>query len=101
MTAKKREVLWTGVSNRDMVLSMPDQPDINKRVLSVRISREFYRRLQLEAKRRRMGFNEYVRHIIYEATENVELKVEDYEIIERERRRHVERTSAKRRLPKS
>lgn len=74
---------------------MADQPDINKRVLSVRISREFYKRLQVEAKRRGMGFNEYVRHLIYEATEHVGLTKEDYEAIERERERDVERARTK------
>jgi len=81
---------------------MPDQPDIiNKRVLSVRISREFYRRLQKAAAEKNMKFNEYIRFVIYEATENISLDEEDYEEIERERIADVKREAAKRRVPKN
>lgn len=69
---------------------MADQPDIvTKRVLSVRISREFYRRLQKEAEKRLMKFNEFVRYIVYEATENVELTKDDYKVIDSERKRDL------------
>ena len=79
---------------------MPDQPDPNKRVLSVRIAREFYRRLQIEAQRRQMGFNEYVRFLIYKETENISLTKEDYDVIERERVASVKRARTGGRSPK-
>lgn len=77
---------------------MPDQPDINKRVLSVRILRETYRKLQKEAADRKMKFNEYLRHVINEATYHVDLSEEDYAIITRERNQDAERTRAKGRV---
>jgi predicted DNA-binding ribbon-helix-helix protein len=82
---------------------MSNSPDPNKRVLSVRISREFYRRLQKEARERKMGFNEFIRHLIYEATEHVTLTKQDYEIIEQERQRHVniKRSNSSGRVPKN
>ena len=57
---------------------MSNQPDITKRVLSLRVSREFYRRLQKGAILRGMGFNEYVRFLIYEATEHIQLSPADH-----------------------
>jgi hypothetical protein len=81
---------------------MSDMPDIvNKRVLSVRVHRETYRKLQCEAKERKMGFNEYIRHIINEATLHVDLTPEDYAIITKEREQDIERARAKGRFPKS
>jgi hypothetical protein len=77
---------------------MSNQPDINKRVLSVRVSREFYRRLQKGAKQKQMGFNEYVRWLIYNATDHIPLNKADYAIIEVERNEDAKRTRAKRRL---
>lgn len=79
---------------------MPDQPDPNNRVLSVRISREFYRRLQKLAAERKMGFNEFVRWVIWKATGSVPLTKDDYERIEQEKLKDLERARAKRRLGK-
>jgi len=80
---------------------MPDQPDIiNKRVLSVRISRELYRKLQKDAVARKMQFNEFLRVLIINATDHVDLNNEDFEAIKIERDKDVERARAKRRLPK-
>lgn len=80
---------------------VPNQPDINNRVLSCRISREFYRRLQKEAESHKMGFNEYVRWLIWKATESVPLTKEDYERIEREKQQDLKRPNSKGRLPKN
>ena len=80
---------------------MPNQPDIHNQVLSLRISREFYRRLQISARQHKMGFSEYVRHLIYEATERVQLSKEDYAKIQDDIERYVERKSAARRGGKS
>lgn len=81
---------------------MSDMPDVvNKRVLSVRIHREVYRKLQVEAAERKMKFGEYIRHIVNEATLNVILTKEDYDIITNERNKDVKRARAKGRFPAS
>lgn len=84
-----------------LIRVVPNQPDINNRVLSVRISREFYLRLQKEADARKMGFNEYVRWLIWKATESVNLTKQDYDQIEREKQQDSKRANAKRRFPKN
>jgi uncharacterized protein (DUF1778 family) len=80
------------------VANSPDR--INKRQLSVRIGREWYRRLQRAAQEKKMGFNQFIRFLIYEATNHVTLTKEDFEIIERERNADLDRSRSKRRLPK-
>lgn len=57
---------------------MSNQPDIGKRMLSIRVSREFYRRLQKGAILRSMGFNEFVRYVIISAVEHIQLSPEDH-----------------------
>lgn len=47
-----------------------------------------------------MGFNQFIRFLIYEATNHVTLTKEDFEIIERERNADLDRSRSKRRLPK-
>jgi hypothetical protein len=80
---------------------MPNQPDIvTKRVLSVRISRELYRKLQKAAGDRKMKFNQFIRLIIFEATECIFLNEKDYEQIGREIHEDLERARAKGRLSK-
>jgi hypothetical protein len=81
---------------------MSDMPDVvNKRVLSVRVQRETYRKLQKEAAGRKMGFNEYIRHVINEATFHIDLNKDDYAIITAEREQDIKRARAKGRFPAS
>lgn len=81
---------------------MSDMPDVvNKRVLSVRVHRETYRKLQREAEERKMGFNEYIRHLINEATLHVDLTEQDYAIITQERNKDIKRARSKGRFPAS
>jgi hypothetical protein len=75
-----------------------NQPDLNKRVLSLRILREDYRKLQKEAKAKKMGFNEYIRHLINEAIYHVALDEHDYQIITSERKHDARRQNSKRNL---
>ena len=60
---------------------MPNQPDPNNRMLSVRISRELYAKLRLAAEAAQMGFNEYIRAILLTKTDHIALTKEDYEQI--------------------
>jgi len=64
---------------------VPNQPDINKRLLAVRVSREFYRRLQNAAKKRNVDFGDFLRWLIERETKDILLTKEDYEIIEQEK----------------
>lgn len=68
---------------------MPDQPDPAKRVLSARISRELYRKLQKSAKASHEQFNDHVRNIIVSKTDHVELTKSDYEQILREKEEYI------------
>lgn len=68
---------------------MPDQPDPNNRVLSVRISRELYAKLQLAAKAARMGFNEYIRALLLTKTDHIALTKEDYAQILAEKEAYI------------
>lgn len=77
------------------VCAMPDQPDPDKRVLSVRVSRELYRKLQKDAKACRQPFNEYIRGILLVKTDHVALTKADYEQILKEREEHVAKTAKK------
>jgi hypothetical protein len=80
---------------------MPNSPDINKRVLSIRVPIELYVALQRAARFHRMGFNEFLRHIFSEATVKIELTKEDYAKIEVYRHRAGERARSVVRLRKS
>ena len=69
-------------------------------MLSARIPRTDYRRLQVAAKTLVRGFNDHVRTIIWEATNKVPLTGEDYAQIQREQQRDIERATAKGRRTK-
>lgn len=69
---------------------MPDQPDPNNRVLSVRISRELYRKLQIGSKSfGDGGFNGYVRALLMSKTDHIALGKEDYDRILREKEEYL------------
>ena len=70
---------------------MPNQPHPSKRVISARISRELFRKLQIDAKARKEGFVDYVRNILVSNVDHVELTEADYKQIVRERKEWVER----------
>jgi predicted transcriptional regulator len=76
---------------------MANQPDINNRMLSVRISRELYRKLQIQAKQMHRKFNVFVRIAIAAAVDGVTLTDEDYDQIKTERDQDLESRAAKRR----
>jgi len=73
---------------------------MDNRVLSVRVPRPAYRRLQKLATEAGKGFNKYVRHVIWEATEGVQLTPEDYAIIKKEMEADIEKEIAKGRRTK-
>lgn len=68
---------------------MPDQPDPSKRVLSARISRELYRKLQKGAKASGEKFNDYVRAMVMSKTDHIELTREDYDRILAEKEAYI------------
>jgi len=68
---------------------MPDQPDPSKRVLSARISRELYKKLQKAARASKEGFNDYVRMILVSKTDHIELTKADYDQILREKQEYI------------
>lgn len=72
---------------------MPDQPDPDKRVLSVRVSRELYAKLQAAAKAAQMGFNEYIRALLLTRTDHVVLTKEDYDQILAEKEQYLKNRS--------
>jgi len=81
---------------------MSNQPDIRtNRVLSIRVSREVYRKLQKDAEMRKMQFSEYVRFLAIRATETITLELEDFEIIDQERKQALKVEANKRRDKKT
>ena len=65
---------------------MANQPDINKRQITVRVSREYYRRVERLAAERKMNVIDYLRWLIWKETDRIPLTKEDYDIIEREKK---------------
>lgn len=74
---------------------MPDQPDPSKRVLSARISRELYRKLQKGAKMSGEKFNDFVRMVIVSKTDHIELTKSDYDQILREKEEYIKNQKKK------
>jgi len=56
---------------------MAGMPDVNKRNLSVQVTRELYYQLKREAKEHKLDLAVYVRLILSEAVKDVELTEED------------------------
>lgn len=63
---------------------MPNQPDKNKRILSIQIRRELYAQLSKLAKQYDLPLSVTCRKILEEAAEDVELTEEDYEKIRKD-----------------
>lgn len=80
---------------------MPNQPDPDNRVLSVRVSRELYRKLQKEAQRCRTPFNEFVRSALLAKTDHVALNRADYEKILAEKQEYIDGLKKKRKTKSS
>jgi predicted DNA-binding protein len=76
-------------------MPMSKQPDMDNRVLSVRIPRPDYRRLQKLADQSGRGFNQFLRSILRDATDGVQLTAEDYNIIKKEMERDIEKELTK------
>lgn len=72
--------------------TMPNQPSIYKRVLSIQIPRDLYHALQQEAAVHKLDLAVYVRMVLNEATLDVELTPESLAAI----RDEVEEAKAKR-----
>lgn len=60
---------------------MANQPDINKRILSVQVRRELYAKLAKLAAKYDLPLAVVCRQALEDATEDVELTPEDYERI--------------------
>jgi len=73
---------------------MSNQPDADNRVLSVRISRELYRKLQKQASLLGKKFNEFLRMSLAGAADKVRLDDEDYKKIRREKADYIAREVA-------
>jgi len=56
---------------------MAGMPDVNKRNLSVQVTRELYYQLRREAREHKLDLAVYVRLILSEAVKDVELTEED------------------------
>lgn len=63
---------------------MANQPDINKRILSIQVRRELYAKLSKLAKRFSLPLSVVCRRALETATEDVELTPEDYDQIKRD-----------------
>lgn len=62
---------------------MAHQENPNIRFINVRCNQELYRKAELEAKSRKMAdVSAFIRHLITEATLNVELTRADHKLIE-------------------
>lgn len=75
---------------------MPNQPSPDKEVLSFQVPRTLKRRLQILAKTRRETLSELIVSILTNATINITLTPEDYQIIARAVQERSLRTSASR-----
>ena len=73
---------------------MSNQPKMDKRVLSVRIAMTYYRRLQKMAAEEGKGFNSFVCRLLRDATDGVDLTVQDYAIIQKEMEEAIEKALA-------
>lgn len=58
-------------------IDMANQPDSNKRVLSIRIQRDLYKRAQKKAKSLDMDLSEFVTYLLYKGASDVELTSEE------------------------
>jgi len=63
---------------------MPNSPDIQNRVLSIRVHRKLYCKIQREAERRGMDMSAFVRFVLMENTLNAELSASDVARIKKE-----------------
>lgn len=70
---------------------MPNQPDMDKRMLSVRLPRTDFRKLQKIAEESGKGFNKCVIGLLQDAAYEVPLTTEDYEIIKKEMEKDIEK----------
>lgn len=66
---------------------MPNQPDIYKRILNVRIDRETYEKIRKLATQQHKTMSAVVTAWIVEGTLNINLTAEDYEEIARQIRK--------------
>lgn len=67
-----------------MTPDMANQPDINKRILSVQVRRELYAKLTKLAAKYDLPLSVVCRKVLEEATEDVVLTEDDYEQIKRD-----------------
>lgn len=65
---------------------MPNAPDPDKTMLSVRMPRTLYERLRKLARKNKMSITDYVLQIITLETKNITLTAEDYERIAKQTR---------------
>ncbi|MBT9450680.1 arc-type ribbon-helix-helix [Akkermansia glycaniphila] len=65
---------------------MPNAPDPDKTMLSVRMPRTLYERLRKLARKNKMSITDYVLQIITLETKNITLTAEDYERIAQQTR---------------
>lgn len=65
---------------------MPNAPDPDKTMLSVRMPRTLYERLRKLARKNKMSITDYVLQIITLETKHITLTAEDYERIAKQTR---------------
>lgn len=70
---------------------MPNVPDTNNRVLSLRVPRELYYRVRKEAKQRGMEMTAFVRYVLNEEVLDVELTADEIKQIANEVKREEEK----------
>lgn len=76
---------------------MPAQPSLKKQMISVRLDRELYRKVNKLAKLHGLTMADVLVAMIEDATKNIELSAKDYEEIAKEIRKAQQlRDSAKR-----
>lgn len=56
---------------------MPDQPDSNNKIISLRLPRELHRKVQKAAAQAKMDVSAYIRMVLAESTLDVQLTPEE------------------------